>query len=94
MHTRRLLSCAAMLVAVLLLPLGGAALADNVPRMTTDELKARIGEPGLAILDVRAGGDWNGSREKIAGAVRVNSAGAGQWAGSYAKDQTVVLYCS
>jgi hypothetical protein len=46
------------------------ARADDVPRMTKEELRARLGAPELVILDLRIGRDWQASDLKIKGAVR------------------------
>ena len=86
--------CAVLVVVALLLGSGLAARADSVPRMSTDELKSRLGDADLAVLDVRTDWDWNQSAEKIAGATRVNPAAVEEWAGSYPKERTLVLYCS
>ncbi len=86
--------CAVLMAVALLLGSGFAARADSVPRMSTDELKSRLGDADLAVLDVRTDWDWNQSAEKIAGAKRVNPAAVEEWAGSYPKEGTLVLYCS
>ena len=44
-----------------------SAMSADVPRMTTDELKALLGNPDLVILDVRASSDWTASDLKIKG---------------------------
>ena len=66
----------------------------KVPRMTIDELKSRLDDPSLVIIDVRAAGDWNGSSMKIKGAIREVYADAETWAPKYDKDKTIVLYCA
>jgi len=71
-----------------------AAMADEAPRMTTEELKAILGDPDLVILDVRRHGDWESSRRKIAGAVREDPGEFESWANTYSKDKTLVLYCA
>ncbi len=78
-------------VIFLTVSLAGAAV---VPRMTTDELKSRLGDEGLTVLDVRASGDWAGSNVKIIGAERIDQRALGQWVESHAKGQTIVLYCA
>lgn len=67
---------------------------SDVPRMTAGELKAMLGRPGLAVIDVRADRDWADSGEKIAGAVREAAGAEAAWAPKYGKDQTLVLYCA
>jgi hypothetical protein len=77
-----------------------AALAANcgaapgVARMGTEELKGLLGNPAVVVVDVRTGGDWDGSKTKIQGAVRENPDAPGSWAGKYGKDKTLVLYCA
>ena len=71
-----------------------AKAADDVARMTVEELKSRLGSADLVILDVRREPDWDGSKTKIAGAIRENAAAVEKWAGSYAKGKTIVLYCA
>lgn len=69
------------------------ALADEVPRMTKEELKGLLGSPDLVIVDVRRGQDWNSSEFKIKGSVRESVRGPG-WAKNYDKNKTIVLYCA
>ncbi|PLY11593.1 MAG: hypothetical protein C0624_01825 [Desulfuromonas sp.] len=84
-----------LLLAVVTIMLGGSlALAASVPRMTTDELKDRLGEENLVVLDVRTPADFDRATQKIVGAERVDPTDAVNWATNYAKDQTLVLYCS
>ena len=86
----------------LALALGGAAgcaapakmALGEIPRMAVDELQARLGEPGLAIIDVRASSDWESSSLKIKGAVREDSKKVSSWASNYLKDKPIVLYCT
>ncbi len=70
------------------------AMADEVPRMTKEGLKAKIGnsDHNIIIVDVRAGRDWKGSEFKIKGAVRENPAKFSSWAEKYPKEKTLVLY--
>jgi len=69
--------------------------AGDVPRMTKEELKPMLGNPEVVIIDVRAGTDWNGSKEKIQGAVREDpNKNAKSWAGKYSPDKMVILYCA
>ena len=79
---------------VTLCMLGQIAIAAEVPRMTKEELKTKLNDPGLVIVDVRVGKDWKGSEFKIKGAVRENPGDFSSWAGKYPKDKTLVLYCA
>ena len=65
----------------------------GIARMTKEELKALLGNPGVIILDVREPDDWNKSRDKIAGAVREDpEKDVKTWAQKYPKDKTLVFY--
>jgi hypothetical protein len=71
-----------------------AAVADEVPRMSKEELRAMLGNPDVVIIDVRSGKDWEASQSKIKGAVREEPRQAKSWADKYDKDKTYVLYCA
>jgi rhodanese-related sulfurtransferase len=72
-----------------------AAIAqDNVSRMTKEELKARLDDSGLVIVDARSRGEWDASDRKIKGAVRVEPRNASTLPETYSKDQTLVFYCA
>ncbi len=64
-----------------------------VPRMTIEQLKARLGAADIVIIDVRTAHDWNDSANKIQGAVREEATRLGTWINKYPKDKTLVLYC-
>jgi len=68
--------------------------ADDAPRISTEELQATLGSSDLVLLDARAKRDWKKSGIKIAGAVRVDPNDVNSWAGDYAKDQKIILYCA
>jgi rhodanese-related sulfurtransferase len=69
-------------------------LADDVPRMSKEDLKTRLGEEGVVVVDVRTEGSWKGSDGKVKGAVREDSAEVQKWMGKYPKDNALILYCS
>lgn len=81
-----------LLMAVLLPSMD--SLATEPPRITKEELKQRLGDPNVVIVDVRAGRDWSTSDRKISGAVREEPGDAGTWATRFPKDKLIVLYCS
>ena len=88
-----------LMLALLVLGSSGCAApakiaAGDVPRMQVDELNARLGDPSLVVIDVRAAGDWEGSSTKIKGAIRETSKSVSDWASNYPKDKTIVLYCT
>lgn len=68
--------------------------AQDVPRMTKEELKAMIDNPELVIVDVRSGRDWISSESKIKNAIREEPGKADSWADKYDKSKTFVLYCA
>jgi hypothetical protein len=71
------------------------AWAGDVPRITKEEMKSMLGNPEVIILDVRAERDWEGSKEKIQGAVREDpSKQTKSWAEKYSQEKTLILYCA
>jgi len=48
----------------------------------------------VVIVDVRTADSWKGSDAKIKGAVREDPAGVQGFIKKYAKDKTLVFYCS
>jgi len=69
-------------------------LATEAPRMGKDELKAKLGNPEVVIIDVRSYTDWLLGGDKIKGAVRENYRDFDGWEAKYPKDKTIVLYCA
>ena len=94
MRNKHILVSTIFIATVLLLAMNLTVGAASVPLMSTDELKSRLGDADLVVLDVRAGRDWSGSNEKIAGSERVKTRGANQWVMNYPKDKEIVLYCA
>jgi rhodanese-related sulfurtransferase len=87
------------LITLLVLGSSGCAApakltAVDVPRMQVDELKARLGDPALVVIDVRQTGDWNAGSNKIKGAIREDFRSVSDWASNYPEDKTIVLYCT
>lgn len=62
--------------------------------MTKEQLRALLGDANVVILDVRTGGEWGESKEKIQGAIREDPEQMQTWSDKYPKDKTLVLYCS
>jgi rhodanese-related sulfurtransferase len=71
-----------------------AVTAAGVSMITAQDLKAKLGNSDITILDVRREAHWNASDRKIVGAVRENPDAIASWAGRYAKEKTLVLYCA
>jgi len=84
------------LILPLLLVLTGVSISDakDVPLMTKEELKAQMDSSDVMILDVRKGKDWKSSEFKIKGASRADPKELDNWAETYPKDKTLVLYCA
>jgi rhodanese-related sulfurtransferase len=72
----------------------GAAFAAGIPKITKEELKEKLGSPDIVIIDVRVGKSWTASEVKIKNAVREDPQNADAWMNKYAKDKTLILYCS
>ena len=86
-----------LLVTVAVLGVGSlmtASGAGDAPRMTIEDLKGRLGNPEVIVVDVRAGGSWTDSTTMIKGAVREDPKVVEKWIGKYPKDKTLVFYCS
>ncbi len=93
MNKKNILSLLMALLSLNLLLAYAGASAD-APRMSKEELKSRLGDKNIVIIDVRTGNDWEKSDSKIRGAVREDPQDAASWAKKYTKEKTIVLYCS
>jgi hypothetical protein len=67
-------------------------LANDIPRITKDELRTKLNSSDVIIVDVRTSTDWDGSDLKIRGAVREDPKKVNSWAEKYPKDKTLVFY--
>jgi rhodanese-related sulfurtransferase len=70
------------------------AAAQDVKKMTIEELKGMLGNPDLVIIDARRDGDWKLSKVKIKGAVREDLENVSSWMNKYSKEKTLVFYCA
>ena len=70
----------------------GASSSGDIPFISIAELKAKLADPSIVILDVRIPKHIDASRFKIKGAVWVNPKEIDQWIHSFSKDATYVLY--
>ncbi len=68
------------------------ASAQEVSKMTKEELKGRLGDPDVTIIDVRSGRGWDDSTLKIKGAVREDPGDVISWMDKYPKDKTLIFY--
>jgi rhodanese-related sulfurtransferase len=66
----------------------------DAPRITKEEVKTLLGDPGVIILDARTGGSWADSASKIMGAIRVDPSDVDAWAGTIPRDKKIIIYCS
>jgi hypothetical protein len=82
-------------MAALLWLVPGPAVAadDDAPRITKEELKAKLGDPAVTVVDVRYKANWKKSGQKIVRAVREDPNEISSWVGKYKKDQVLVFYC-
>lgn len=92
----KIMSRLALVLAYLAMAItmGQTATAADIPRMTKEDLKAKLDTPHLVIVDVRAGTDWKASEMKIKGAVRGDPQDIESWAKQFPKDTTFVVYCA
>jgi hypothetical protein len=71
-----------------------AVVANDVPRMTKEDLKEHLGDPNVIVLDVRTDKDWKTSDLRIKGATREDPTKTDTWLDKYVKDKTFILYCA
>ena len=83
-----------VMLMVSFLLMGTALAADDIPRMTKDELKAILAAEDVTILDVRIGKDWKSSELKIKGAIRSDPKQIDKWSETQKKGNRLVLYCA
>ena len=81
----------ALFIASVIVPAAIAA-EEEVKLMTKDELKSRLDDPNLVIVDVRTGRDWDASELKIKGAVRAEAKKVSELKAD--KEKTLVTYCA
>lgn len=80
--------------AAMVVLLAQPVAAGGAPKITAEELKAKLDDPDVIILDVRRAGHWKASDRKIAGAVREDPKDVKNWSLRYPHDATLVLYCA
>lgn len=68
--------------------------AENIPRISKEQLRKLFDKSDLIILDVRTKRDWKASKHKIQGAERAAPGDFNSWVSKYPKDKTIVLYCA
>jgi len=73
-------------------PLIAEDIVADAPRITKEELKSKLGDPDLIILDVLVQDQWETVDQKLPGVVHENPEEVDSWADKYKKDKTYVLY--
>ena len=66
--------------------------AEDVPRISKEMLKERLGNPNVIILDVRISENWQKSEFKIKGAIRRSPKFFDTWANEFPRDKVLFLY--
>ena len=84
-------------LGLVLLALAGCATSGEfgggVPRMDAGELKSRLDDGDVVVIDVRHETHWEESRYRIRGAVREDPRNV-SWSSRYPREKTIVLYCA
>ncbi len=69
--------------------------ADNVPRITVQELKAKIDKgEDVVIVDVRAGREYEDSKIRIKGAIRIPIVQLEARSNELPRDKEIITYCT
>ena len=66
--------------------------AEDVSRITKEELKGMLGHPDVFVIDARHSQNWQDSDLKIKSATRGNPDNFSSWANQFPKNKTLVLY--
>ena len=78
----------------LIVPLAFSA-TDAVPRITVQELKAKMDKgEDVVIIDVRAGREYEDSKIKIKGAIRISIVKLEDRSSELPRDKEIVTYCT
>ena len=64
----------------------------DIPQITKEELKERLGDPDVIVLDVRPEQQWKQAKRILPGAVHEDCTDVESWINKYPKDKTLVLY--
>jgi hypothetical protein len=93
-YMKKWVSVATVGILIVLIGCTTAQCAQEAPRISKDELKAKLGSPDVVLIDVRTGSDWEKSDEKITGAVRMDPAAVDTWAATLPMGREIILYCA
>jgi hypothetical protein len=66
--------------------------ASGISMISINQLNLILGNPDIAVIDVRASKDWQSSNVKIKGAVRGVPKNFESWANDFSKDKVLILY--
>ena len=69
------------------------AAPPEADKITKEELLPLLGNPDVAIIDLRLPREWDASNTKVKCAVREDPMKPGQWLDKYPKEKMLVLYC-
>ena len=82
-------------LGIFLLPTMVIAADDAVPRITIEELKAKMDKgQDILVLDVRTGRSYDGSKVKIKGALRIAPDEVETRYKELTKDKEIITYCT
>lgn len=66
--------------------------AQEVPRISPEQLKTMLEEKDIVLIDVRPTAQWDQSEAKLPGAHHEEPFKADEWGRFYAKERTIVIY--
>jgi hypothetical protein len=66
---------------------------EDIPRISKEDLRDRLSDPEVDIIDLRYKPNWIKSDRKIIGAMRQEPMEVSSWIDRYPKDRFLVLYC-
>ncbi|PKN62907.1 MAG: hypothetical protein CVU57_22250 [Deltaproteobacteria bacterium HGW-Deltaproteobacteria-15] len=94
MRGAELIFAAAMFSVGVIFMMVSMVHSQAVPRISKEEVRKMLGNPGCIIIDVRQRADWDASKEKIKGAVREDPDKVASLMDRYPKDKTLIFYCA
>lgn len=69
--------------------------ADDIPRISIQELKAKMDKAeNITILDVRSGEDYQASKYKITGAIRIPLDQLASRSNELSSEKEIIAYCA
>ena len=84
----------ALMAGIFLCRTTASGASIEVPRISIERTKEMLADPDVVIIDVRTAKTWWRSLSKIENAVREEPGSPERWAGKYAKNKTLIFYCS